>query len=117
MWHWDKEVNDDFTGDFGRHRTWRSAHSGLRHRYPQRRSGHGASLQPGSSKQVRNAGTHNTRKNKAECFDFQSCLRSRLYCLCAGVRLCGERCTGLSCGLLANARYFIGDEPDGPFPC
>ena len=35
MWHWDKEVNDDFTGDFGRHRTWRSAHSGLRHRYPQ----------------------------------------------------------------------------------
>ena len=26
MWHWDKEVNDDFAGDFGRHRTWRSAH-------------------------------------------------------------------------------------------
>ena len=37
MWHWDKEVNDDFTGDFGRHRTWRSANSGLRHRY----GGHG----------------------------------------------------------------------------
>ena len=54
-------------------------------------------------------------KNKAERFAFQSGMRSRLYCLCAGVRLCGERCTGLSCGLLANARYFIGDELDGPF--
>ena len=46
MWRWDKEVNDDFTGDFGRRRTWRSAHFGLRHRYPQGRGGHGASLQP-----------------------------------------------------------------------
>ena len=26
MWRWDKEVNDDFTGDFGRHRAGRSAH-------------------------------------------------------------------------------------------
>ena len=42
MWRWDKEVNDDFTGDFGRHRTWRYAHSGLRQRYSQGRSGHGA---------------------------------------------------------------------------
>ena len=30
-------IGNDFTGDFGRHRTWRSAHSGLRHRYPQGR--------------------------------------------------------------------------------
>lgn len=37
--------------------------------------------------------------------------------LCAGLRLCAQRCAGLSCKLLANARYFIGDEPDGPFPC
>ena len=41
MWRWDKEVNDDFTGDFVRYRTWRSAHSGLRHRYPQGRGGNG----------------------------------------------------------------------------
>ena len=39
------------------------------------------------------------------------------YVAYAGVRLCTQRCAGLSCGLLANARYFIGDEPDGPFPC
>ena len=75
----------------------------------------GASLQPGSSEQVRNAGAYNTRKNKAERFAFQSGMRSRIYCLCAGVRLCGERCTGFSCGLLAVACYFIGDEPYGPF--
>ena len=56
MWHWDKEVNDGFTGDFGRHRTWRSAHFGLRHRYPQGRGGHGASLQPGGAGAVREAG-------------------------------------------------------------
>ncbi len=61
MWLWDKEVNDDFTSDFGRHRTWRSAHFGLRHRYPQGRGGNGASLQLGSSEQVRNAGAYNTR--------------------------------------------------------
>ena len=63
---------------------------------------------------MRNAGAYNTRKNKAERFGFQSGMRSRLHCLCAGVRLCGERCTGLSCGLLAVACYFIGDEPYGP---
>ena len=57
------------------------------------------------------------KKNQAERFDFQSGMRSRLHRLCAGLRLCGERCAGFSCGLLANARYFIGDEPDGPFPC
>ena len=58
-----------------------------------------------------------THKNKAERFDFQSGLRPRIHRLCAGVRLCTQRCAGLSCGLLANARYSIGDEPDGPFPC
>ena len=71
MWHWDKEANDDFTGDFGRHRTWRSARYCLCHRYPQGCGRNGASLQPGSSEQVRNAGAYNTRKNKAERFAFQ----------------------------------------------
>ena len=56
-----------------------------------------------------------TRENQAKCFDFQSCLRPRIHCLCAGLRLCAQRCAGLSCKLLANARYFIGDEPYGPF--
>ena len=69
MWLWGKEANDDFTGDFGRHRTWRSANFGLRHRYSQGRSGHGASLQQGGAGAVRNAGTYNTRENQAKCFD------------------------------------------------
>ncbi len=52
-----------------------SADYRLRHRYPQGRGGDGASLQPGSSEQVYNAGTYNTRKNQAKCFDFQSGMR------------------------------------------
>ena len=46
---------------------------------------------------VRNAGAYNTRENQAKCFDFQSGMRSRLHCLCAGLRLCAQRCAGLSC--------------------
>ena len=41
-----------------------------------------------------------THKNKAERFDFQSCLRPRLHRLCAGLYLSGERRAWLSCGLL-----------------
>ena len=56
---------------------------------------------------VRNAGTYNTRENQAKCFDFQSGMRSRLYCLFAGLRLCSERCAGFSCGLLAAAGHTV----------
>ena len=43
-------------------------------------------------------GLTNTRKNQAKCFDFQSCLRSRLHRLCAGLRLCAQRRKGLRSG-------------------
>ena len=55
-----------------------------------------------------------THKNKAERFDFQSCLRPRLHRLCAGLYLSGERRAWLSCGLLAAVRYSVGDESDRP---
>ena len=38
---------------------------GLRHRYPQGRGGHGASLQPGGAGAVRNAGAYNTQKKSS----------------------------------------------------
>ena len=41
-------------------------------------------------------GTYNTHENQAKCFDFQSCLRPRIHRLCAGLRLCAQRCAGLS---------------------
>ena len=49
-----------------------TAHFGLRHRYPQGRGGHGASLQPGGAGAVRNAGTYNTRENQAKYFGFKA---------------------------------------------
>ena len=60
------------------------------------RMGAHACLQPGGAAAVREAGTYNTRKNKAKCFDFQSGMRSRLHRLCAGLCLWDKRCTQLS---------------------
>ena len=59
-------------------------------------------------------GAYNIQKNKAERFDFQSRLRSRLHRLCAGLRLCGERCAGFSCGLLAAAGHTVRYESHRP---
>ena len=67
-----------------------------------------------SQEAVRNAGTYNTRENQAKCFDFQSCLRPRLHRLCAGLRLYGERCAGVSCGLLAAAGHTVRYESHRP---
>ena len=53
-------------------------------------------------------------KIKRNALIFQSCLRSRLYCLCAGLRLCGERCAGFSCGLLAAAGHTVRYESHRP---
>ena len=55
-----------------------------------------------------------THKNKAERFDFQSCLRPRLHHLCAGLRLCVQRRKGLRSGLLAAAGHLIRDESHRP---
>ena len=71
-------------------------------------------LQPGSSEQVYNAGTYNTRKNQAKRPAVQSHLRSRLHCLCAGLRLCGERRKGLRSGLLAAAGHTVRYESHRP---
>ena len=54
------------------------------------------------------------KKNKAERFDFQSGMCSRLHHLCAGLRLCGERCAGFSCGLLAAAGHTVRYESYRP---
>ena len=69
------------------------AGSGLCRGHPQGGCWDGASLQPGGAAAVREAGTYNTRKNKAKCFDFQSGMRSRLHRLCAGLCLWDKRCT------------------------
>ena len=45
----------------------------------------------------------------------RSSLRPRLYCLCTGLRLCGERRKGLRSGLLAAAGHLIRYESHGPF--
>ena len=63
---------------------------------------------------VREAGTYNTRKNKAKCFDFQSGMRSRLHRLCAGLCLWDKRCTQLCGGLLAAAGHLVRYESHGP---
>ena len=52
------------------------------------------------------------KKNKAKRFGFQSGMCSRLYLLCVGLYLCGERCTGFSCGLLAAACHLVCYESD-----
>jgi len=54
------------------------------------------------------------KKNQAERFDFQSGMRPRLHRLCAGLRLCGERCAWLSCGLLAAAGHTVRYESHRP---
>ena len=54
------------------------------------------------------------KKNKAERFDFQSCLRPRLHRLCAGVRLCAQRRKGLRSGLLAAAGHTVRYESHRP---
>lgn len=56
------------------------------------------------------SGGDNGRENQAERFAFQNNLRSGIYRLRAGFRLCRERREGLSCGLLAVARYPLGYE-------
>ena len=55
-----------------------------------------------------------TRENQAKCFDFQSCLRPRLHCLCAGLRLCAQRRKGLRSGLLAAAGHTVRYESHRP---
>ena len=60
------------------------------------------------------SGGDNGRENQAERFAFQNNLRSGIYRLRAGFRLCRERREGLSCGLLAAVRYSVGDESDRP---
>ena len=82
--------------------------------HPQRGCWDGASLQPGGAAAVREAGTYNTRKNKAKCFDFQSGMRSRLHRLCAGLRLWDKRCKGLCSGFLAVTRHLVRYESHGP---
>lgn len=108
----DKEIDYDFTSDFGRHRVGSSTGSGLRHRHPQRSCWDGASLQSEGATAVREAGAYNTQKNKAKRFGFQSGMCSRIYLLCAGLCLCGERCTGFSCWLLAAACHLVYHESD-----
>ena len=62
---------------------------------------------------VREAGTYNTRKNKAKCFDFQSGMRSRLHRLCAGLRLWDKRCKGHCKEFLAVTRHLVRYESHG----
>lgn len=65
----------------------------------------GASLQSRGAEEVYRARADNGRENQAERFAFQNNLRSGIYRLRAGFRLCRERREGLSCGLPAVARY------------
>ena len=67
-------------------------------------------LKPGGAAAVREAGTYNTRENQAQFSDFQSRLHSRLYQLCAGLRLCDKRRKGLRSGFLATAGHLVRYE-------
>ena len=53
-------------------------------------------------------------KSQAKRPAVQSHLRSRLHCLCAGLRLCGERRKGLRSGLLAAAGHTVRYESHRP---
>ena len=53
-------------------------------------------------------------KIKRNALIFKAVCVPRLHRLCAGLRLCGERCAGFSCGLLAAAGHTVRYESHRP---